>query len=350
MKKVLTAFLIISICYSCSNSISYENSPQKGYITLTMPLSSIKDALRISIDSIGVAISGPSQIKGQLLISSDSTFASGLFNNLITGDYLISVIAFSNKDSIATGNGSAKVSPGKTTNVKISMRLLTGNLTILVNWIPSDGLVAYFPFNGNANDESGNGHNGNVNKALLTADRYGIPNKAYLFNDSTSYIVISNSNSLLPDNGSFTISFWVYFISLGSGAETWVLDIDDGNSDYSGYGFYLTHSDTTLDAYWHYDDSWTHHTDTYTKVKFNQWNFITAILDRSGNSANLYLNGDLIDTKSLDNNSITAWSDLYLGKRRYVATGSAQLSGKMDDIRLYNRALSPEEVNELFNE
>ena len=45
-----------------------------------------------------------------------------------------------------------------------------------------DGLVAYYPFNGNANDESGNGNNGTVNGATLTTDRFGNTNKAYSFN------------------------------------------------------------------------------------------------------------------------------------------------------------------------
>jgi len=45
--------------------------------------------------------------------------------------------------------------------------------------VPKSGLVAWYPFNGNANDESGNGLNGKVDKAILTKDRFGILNKAY---------------------------------------------------------------------------------------------------------------------------------------------------------------------------
>ena len=47
----------------------------------------------------------------------------------------------------------------------------------------NDGLVAYYPFNGNANDESGNGYNGTVYGATLTYDRFGNPNSAYSFNE-----------------------------------------------------------------------------------------------------------------------------------------------------------------------
>ncbi len=52
----------------------------------------------------------------------------------------------------------------------------------------SDGLVAYYPFNGNANDESGNGNNGIVHGATLTADRSGNANSAYSFNGIDNYI------------------------------------------------------------------------------------------------------------------------------------------------------------------
>ena len=47
--------------------------------------------------------------------------------------------------------------------------------------IPSDGLLAYYPFNGNANDESGNDHHGTVNGATLSEDRNGYDNSAYNF-------------------------------------------------------------------------------------------------------------------------------------------------------------------------
>ena len=50
------------------------------------------------------------------------------------------------------------------------------------NYVPTDGLVGWWPFNGNANDESGNGHDGVVNGATLTEDRFGSANAAFDFN------------------------------------------------------------------------------------------------------------------------------------------------------------------------
>jgi len=76
------------------------------------------------------------------------------------------------------------------------------------------GLVAYYPFNGNANDASGNGNNGIVNGATLTADRFGNPNSAYSFNGASDYIRVPNSNSLQLTND-FTLSAWINCKSLG---------------------------------------------------------------------------------------------------------------------------------------
>lgn len=75
--------------------------------------------------------------------------------------------------------------------------------------IPTDGLVAYYPFNGNANDESGNGNNGTVNGATLTTDRHGNPNSSYNFRGFNygDKITIPNNSSLSFSN-EISISLW----------------------------------------------------------------------------------------------------------------------------------------------
>ncbi len=73
------------------------------------------------------------------------------------------------------------------------------------SYVPSNGLVGYWPFNGNANDESGIGNNGTINGATLTSDRFGNSNSAYYFNGNQENIKIQNS--ILPSTpASFTIS------------------------------------------------------------------------------------------------------------------------------------------------
>jgi len=76
---------------------------------------------------------------------------------------------------------------------------------VLKNIIDLISLVAYYPFNGNANDESGNGYHGTVNGATLVADRFGNPNSAYSF-DKKGYMTL---NSMITVSLSeLTLSFW----------------------------------------------------------------------------------------------------------------------------------------------
>ena len=75
------------------------------------------------------------------------------------------------------------------------------------SYVPTNGLVGWWPFNGNANDESGNGNNGTVNGASLTSDRKGIVNSAYEFN-GTSFITLSDS-SFPAANTARSVSFWI---------------------------------------------------------------------------------------------------------------------------------------------
>ncbi len=68
-------------------------------------------------------------------------------------------------------------------------------------------LIAFYPFNGNANDESGNGNHGTVYGATLTTDRFNQPNRAYYFDGINDYIMVPNS-SILQISGEITMSAW----------------------------------------------------------------------------------------------------------------------------------------------
>ncbi|MDP4701084.1 MAG: hypothetical protein NWS66_14145, partial [Saprospiraceae bacterium] len=74
------------------------------------------------------------------------------------------------------------------------------------SYVPTNGLVGWWPFNGNANDESGNGNHGTVNGATLTSDRFGNAENAYNFNGTSNYISTKYKGILGSNNR--TISFW----------------------------------------------------------------------------------------------------------------------------------------------
>jgi hypothetical protein len=77
------------------------------------------------------------------------------------------------------------------------------------DYVPTNGLVGYWPFNGNANDESGTGNNGTVNGAILDVDRFGNADSAYNFDGLSNFIEIPSSSSLQV-NSAYTISAWVF--------------------------------------------------------------------------------------------------------------------------------------------
>ena len=82
-------------------------------------------------------------------------------------------------------------------------------------YVPTNGLVAYYPFNGNANDISGNGNNGINNGASLTTDRFGQTNSSYDFQNSSNIISIPHNTLFgFQVTSGFTISIWCNFSNL----------------------------------------------------------------------------------------------------------------------------------------
>ena len=107
--------------------------------------------------------------------------------------------------------GTMKTSMKTTKAVFIILAITTTALAFQVQAqsFLTNGLVAYYPFNGNANDESGNGYNGTVHGALLDADRFGRPASCYSFNGSNSYIELPPNTGNLNGLTQTTILAWM---------------------------------------------------------------------------------------------------------------------------------------------
>ena len=97
-------------------------------------------------------------------------------------------------------------------------------------YVPKTGLVGWCPFNGNANDESGNGNHGTNEGAVLTTDRNGIVNRAYSFNGGNDRIVIKNS-LLSSQPTSYSVSIWFLSNSNSVSGEL-ICDRNTSNFDY----------------------------------------------------------------------------------------------------------------------
>ena len=212
--------------------------------------------------------------------------------------------------------------------------------------IPTNGLVGYWPFNGNANDESGKGNHGTVNGATLTSDRNGKANSAYSFDGVDNFIRCINSGP--TGNPTITASFW-----MKTNQSTYGHIIGYGNNGINGSDFRILIAPSTCKN--------TIQFDTYGSVLANidtlnnTWDFYTVIYDGSvGSSINItkiYKNGVLLTSicNSI-NNSVTNISNLIpITFGRYHGTVQTGFyNGLLDDIAIYNRALSEQEVKQLY--
>ena len=107
--------------------------------------------------------------------------------------------------------------PNSKLNMKTMIKYLLFTVIVFVfnanyhTQVPTSGLVGFWPFNGNANDESGNGNNGTVNGATLATDRNGNLNSCYSFNGGGNYINVPYSTTLGIQQ-SFSSSVWINMI------------------------------------------------------------------------------------------------------------------------------------------
>ena len=219
------------------------------------------------------------------------------------------------------------------------------------SYVPKDGLVGYWPFNGNANDESGNGNHGTVNGATLTADRNGVANSAYSFDGDNDFITITNS---LIKGGyqSYTISYW--FNKLAPTSSTQAV-INDRNSMISGYKYYSNFVDyingSGVQACSANQDITS--TSCVSSKSNNQsngnWNNVIITLNTQSNIAKIYLNGVEEGSKLFNPSSWPiSTNSTYLGGSPLAYGDEQWLDGKLDDVTFYNRALSDQEITALY--
>ena len=209
------------------------------------------------------------------------------------------------------------------------------------SYIPTNGLVGWWPFNGNANDESGNGNNGTVNGATLTADRNGKANSAYSF-DGVDDFIQTNINQI--NNGPFTITFWTK-INVWKTSGFVSSRILENNS--TGIFIYDNNLYLTLDKK-NVNEVIIDSKISTNIINLNKWKSITYTFD--GINVKLYLDGIINFTYSLviNNSDLDINKTFLFGKDN--CCGNRCLSGQLDDIAIYNRALTEQEIKQLYQE
>jgi len=231
-----------------------------------------------------------------------------------------------------------------------TISLATATMAQVPNYVPTNGLVGWWPFNGNANDESGTGNNGTVNGATLTTDRFGNSNKAYNFNGA-SWISVPDASSL-DFTTSFTIAAWfkpsqfntqvppftasnhiVSKIRTPAGGHLYHLGIENSQNNFL-YGGAFNSSNDNMYAF------------SPSTINLNNWYFGTITYD--GSTLNLYLNGVFQDSSNSVMTLLNSSEPLQFG-RVSANDPTREFFGNIDDIGLWNRALSQQEITDLYN-
>ena len=213
------------------------------------------------------------------------------------------------------------------------------------NYVPTNGLVGYWPFNGNANDESGNGNNGTVNGATLTSDRFGNTNNSYSFDGINDFIKVNNANNL--ESANLSISFWLQ--STGNQFQQVFYKVTPNtalNETYSvplnltqagTINFDLKNNNCNPGQGWQYS--------SVNTGALSSWSHF--VLTHDGVTTKIFKDLQLLNTTTAPFPiSNCPGGDLIMGSDWQF---NNNLNGKLDDIGMWNRALTQQEITALYN-
>ncbi|MEI6884081.1 MAG: LamG domain-containing protein [Bacteroidota bacterium] len=206
---------------------------------------------------------------------------------------------------------------------------------------PDKSLVAWFPFNGNAEDASGSKLKSRIYNAVLTADLKGKENGSFYFNGANAYIEVKSTPSINLTE-SLTISCWIApenkgiyksWVSKANRCSQWRFGFGDVSSNEWGFGN------------WNKDRA-----DYYTtldSIPSSQWSFVAATFSQKAKKIVLYLNGKQIESFDIAFDITGSELPLYIG---YQKDDCTWFNGNIDEVKIFNRALEPNEIGSLYAE
>ena len=320
--------------YSSGSSIELKAIPNAGYKFSKWSNGKTDNPLTIKV-------TGNQSFTAEFVESSTELVGDIVADGVINRQDLNALV-----DAYTSGTAATKV-----TDLDGDTQLTIADVTKLISMLPrpggnvgslTDGLVAYYPFNGNANDESGMGNHGSViGNVELTTDRHGNANGAYrFFGEPLNYISVPDDETL--HISTFTLNAWVYTDAEDYGSGYLInkgRDINDGSYRLcvNGVGaetLYGGINGANMEG----------------TPQVNTWHMVTGTVE--GNNAKYYLDGVLQDEKTLSNAFVYNNSDpLTLGIHYYSGVPSSwayPLKGVLDDVRIYNRVLTSSEINALY--
>jgi hypothetical protein len=220
--------------------------------------------------------------------------------------------------------------------------------------IPTDNLVAYYPFNGDVKDYSGYQNDGIAEGVTFTTDRHNKANSACTFG-SSAWIDVPQSSTLTQTDDK-SMSVWVY-LPANENLVMYPTLISKADNDYQTYCIQLNASDGYGVNQYKFDFFFGSGTtnylcnsvENYTDYT-NKWVHIVATYSKSEGVSKIYINGALSNTVNVGSfSSNYSNGDLYIGKAGNIY-GQTFFTGYMDDIRIYKRVLTQQEIEALYKE
>ncbi|MEP7265708.1 MAG: LamG-like jellyroll fold domain-containing protein, partial [Bacteroidota bacterium] len=237
-------------------------------------------------------------------------------------------------------------------NVQEILALTTSTGTLCVDTTSSplnltQGLVACYPFSGNADDLSGNNHNGASFGATLINDRFGNSLSAYSFDGVNDYIMLGNYASILPVNNDVSVSVWIKANTFK--AQTVLMANPDIYADRFNFMVYYNHngaSTSILD----YGNCTGGGRLIDIGTPFNSvWEHYVFITSSSQGFERIYKNGVLQSSKSGASVLTNRNRDLRIGGAYEYTSMPFFFEGFIDDIEIYDRVLNTQEISALYN-
>jgi hypothetical protein len=227
----------------------------------------------------------------------------------------------------------------------LNLSILCSLSTLAMAQIPTNGLVIHFPFNGNANDVSGNTQNGTASNVAAASDRFGNSNGAYFFKGLTDSYVEFPTTKVQVNR--FTYSLWANPASIPSAGNIWIaLNIGSAN----GYQSINLHNNYASSTGWGgggYNTS-TPHFPLQSRSLPPDSNWYHLVYLRDSTKVKLFVNGVLVDSVMNGSVKYPSYGSSPQGFVGIRMDKDAPFHGAIDEVLIYDRALSNSEIRDIY--
>ena len=303
-------------------------------------------AVVVTTTSLADGVQGSAYSETLSAMGGDGTYTWSITNGLLPTGLILNA---------STGEISGTPTVAETQNFTVEVvsgdrQTMQQALSITVVALSTQGLIAYWPFNGDATDESGNGHDGTIFGATLTPDRFGAADRAFSFDGVDDYLELSGSFSSL--SLPFTLSLWLLQSQLSSNPFV----LHDPATPGGGYdGFWLVITGTTVSVAFGdggpTNDASRRAATVTSTVAGAGWVHL-AFTVRGPTDMSVYINGSqLPQTYSGSGGAMVhnSWP-ARIGRHALCSCGVAYDKVSVDDVRIYDRSVTVEEIQALFRE